>query len=62
MGKECCTLQNGEPVKAGIAVTDLMTAQYAHGAVMAALLLRGRTGKGQKIDCSLLATQVMLKC
>lgn len=50
--------QDGEPVKAGIAVTDLMTAQYAHGAIMAALIHRQKTGKGQKIDCSLLATQV----
>jgi succinate--hydroxymethylglutarate CoA-transferase len=50
--------QDGDPVKAGIAVTDLMTAQYAHGAIMAALLHRYKTGVGQKIDCSLLATQV----
>jgi succinate--hydroxymethylglutarate CoA-transferase len=50
--------KDGEPVKAGIAVTDLMTAQYAHGAIMAALIHRQKTGKGQKIDCSLLATQI----
>jgi len=50
--------KDGDPVKAGIAVTDLMTAQYAHGAIMAALLHRYKTGVGQKIDCSLLATQI----
>lgn len=31
---------------------------YAHGAIMAALLKRSRTGKGQKIDCNLLSTQI----
>ena len=45
-------------MKSGIAVTDLMTGQYAHGAIIAALLHRQKTGKGQFIDCSLLATQV----
>ncbi len=45
-------------MKAGIAVTDLMTAQYAHGAILAALYQRTKTALGQKIDCSLLSTQV----
>lgn len=31
---------------------------YAHGAIMAALLKRSSTGKGEKIDCNLLSTQV----
>ena len=39
-------------------MTDLMTALYAHGAILAALLQRGKTGRGQKIDCNLLSTQV----
>nr|CAH7727168.1 unnamed protein product [Callosobruchus chinensis] len=50
--------KDGEPVKAGVAVTDLATGLYAHGAILAALLQRSRTGKGQKIDCNLLSTQV----
>lgn len=50
--------QNGEPVKVGVAVTDLATGLYAHGAIMAALLKRAKTGRGQKIDCNLLSTQV----
>ena len=48
----------GGPAKVGVAMTDLMTALYAHGAVLAALLQRGRTGRGQKIDCNLLSSQV----
>lgn len=31
---------------------------YAHGAIMAALIKRSRTSRGQKIDCNLLSTQV----
>lgn len=31
---------------------------YAHGAILAALLKRAKTGKGQKIDCDLLSTQL----
>ncbi|KAJ8934944.1 hypothetical protein NQ314_013103 [Rhamnusium bicolor] len=50
--------KGGEPVKVGVAVTDLATGLYAHGAIMAALIKRGRTGQGQRIDCNLLSTQV----
>lgn len=50
--------EEGEPCKVGVAMTDLATGLYAHGAVMAALLDRQKTGCGQKIDCSLLATQI----
>ena len=39
-------------------MTDLSTGLYAHGAIMAALLHRKETGRGQKIDCNLLSTQV----
>ena len=39
-------------------MTDLATGLYAHGAIMAALLQRNQTGKGQKISCDLLSTQV----
>jgi succinate--hydroxymethylglutarate CoA-transferase len=42
----------------GVAMTDLATGLYAHGAIMAALLERHKTGKGQKIECNLLSTQV----
>ena len=40
-------------------MTDLSTALYAHGAVMAALLSRQKTGRGQKVQCNLLQTQVL---
>ncbi|KAF9432115.1 hypothetical protein BGZ76_011249 [Entomortierella beljakovae] len=51
--------QDGMPVKVGVAVTDLTTGLYAHGAIMAAILARYRTGRGQHIDCSLLDAQVV---
>lgn len=50
--------ENGEPVKVGVALTDVCSGLYCHGAVIAALFARERTGKGQKIDVSLLETQV----
>ncbi|XP_055363675.1 succinate--hydroxymethylglutarate CoA-transferase isoform X2 [Betta splendens] len=50
--------ENGEPVRPGVAMTDLATGLYAHGAVMAALLQRHRTGRGLHIDCNLLSSQV----
>lgn len=50
--------ENGDPCKVGVAMTDLATGLYAHGAILAALLYRNQTGKGQKIDVDLLSTQV----
>lgn len=49
---------DGEPCKVGVALTDIMTGLYAHGAIMAALMQRSKTGMGQKIDANLLSTQV----
>ncbi|ORX50097.1 CoA-transferase family III [Hesseltinella vesiculosa] len=49
---------DGVPVKVGVAITDLTTGLYAKGAILAALIQRGMTGKGQHIDCSLLESQV----
>lgn len=46
------------PAKAGVAITDICTGLYTHGAILAALYHRTKTGKGQKIDASLLETQV----
>jgi len=48
----------GGPVKAGVAVTDLMTGQYATIAVLAALQARHATGRGQHIDLALFDVQV----
>ncbi len=52
--------QDGAPCKVGVAMTDLATGLYAHGAIMAAILDRQKTGFGQKIDCNLLSTQVFM--
>jgi hypothetical protein len=41
---------DGPPVKVGVAMTDIATALYAHGAILAALYARERTGVGQRID------------
>jgi len=48
----------GPPCKVGVAVTDISTGLYAHGAIMAALISRERTGKGVRIDCNLFETQI----
>ncbi|XP_028288778.1 succinyl-CoA:glutarate CoA-transferase isoform X2 [Parambassis ranga] len=50
--------EDGDPVRPGVAMTDLATGLYVHGAVMAALLQRHRTGRGVHIDCNLLSSQV----
>jgi crotonobetainyl-CoA:carnitine CoA-transferase CaiB-like acyl-CoA transferase len=42
-----------EPVKVGVALADVLTAHYAHGAILAALYGRDRAGKGARIEVSL---------
>ncbi|RMC05468.1 hypothetical protein DUI87_18661 [Hirundo rustica rustica] len=49
--------EDGEPVRSGVAMTDLATGLYTYGAIMAGLLQRYKTGKGLHIDCNLLSTQ-----
>jgi succinate---hydroxymethylglutarate CoA-transferase len=46
------------PSKVGVAMTDIATGLYAHGAILAALIHRSNTGKGQRIEVDLLSTQV----
>ena len=48
------------PVKAGIAITDLTTGLFMHGAILAALQARHLTGRGQRLDGSLFETQIAL--
>ncbi len=48
----------GEPMKAGVAVVDVFTGMYAATAVLAALLERARSGKGQHIDLALFDVQI----
>nr|XP_054092987.1 succinate--hydroxymethylglutarate CoA-transferase isoform X3 [Callithrix jacchus] len=50
--------EDGEPVRPGVAMTDLATGLYAYGAIMAGLIQKYRTGKGLFIDCNLLSSQV----
>jgi len=42
-----------EPAKTGVALSDVLTAHYAHGAILAALHQRTRTGRGARIEVSL---------
>ena len=49
-----------EPQKVGVAVSDLFTGVYAVTAILAALVERGRTGRGRRIDAALLDTQVAM--
>jgi crotonobetainyl-CoA:carnitine CoA-transferase CaiB-like acyl-CoA transferase len=52
------TAPGGGPLRAGVAVTDLMTAAYATIAMLAALAHRDASGAGQHIDLALLDVQV----
>ena len=44
----------GEPAKVGVAVADIGSGMYAYSSILAALLQRGRTGLGTRIDISML--------
>ena len=48
----------GEPMKAGVAMTDILTGMYVATAVLAALAHRERSGEGQRVDLALLDVQV----
>ncbi|XP_073921460.1 succinyl-CoA:glutarate CoA-transferase isoform X2 [Castor canadensis] len=50
--------EDGDPVRPGVAMTDLATGLFAYGAIMAGLIQRTKTGKGLFIDCNLLSSQV----
>ncbi|PHH65494.1 hypothetical protein CDD81_2274 [Ophiocordyceps australis] len=45
--------RDGPPVKVGVAVTDLTTGLYTSNSIMAALLSRAKTGRGQHLDVAL---------
>src|SRR5690606_9055819 len=48
----------GMPMKLGVAIADVVTGMNATQAILAALIARGRTGRGQFIDISLLDSAV----
>ncbi len=43
-----------DPSRAGFSAADVAAGSYAYSSILAALLLRGRTGKGSHIDLSML--------
>lgn len=49
---------DGQPMKVGVAVADLMAGMYAVTGILAALNARHSSGKGQLVDIALLDTQV----
>ncbi|MBW2145783.1 MAG: CoA transferase [Deltaproteobacteria bacterium] len=51
---------DGKPMRIPLAIIDMATGLYAHGAIMAALIARGKTGQGQFIEISLLDTELTL--
>jgi len=51
-------VEGGGPVKAGVAIADVMSGLYATIGILTALQHRDRTGEGQHIDVSLLDVQV----
>jgi len=48
----------GEPMKVGVAIADVMCGMYATVAILAALRHRDATGEGQHIDLGLVDTQM----
>jgi crotonobetainyl-CoA:carnitine CoA-transferase CaiB-like acyl-CoA transferase len=43
-----------EPAKVGISIADISAGLYAYSSILAALIQRGVTGKGERIDISML--------
>ena len=56
----CTGHPSSPPVRAAFGMTDMSTGLFAHGAIMAALLERGQSGKGQHISASLWETQLAM--
>lgn len=49
---------DGQPMKVGVAIADIMTGMFACNAILAALHSRAQTGQGQHIDISLFDSQL----
>jgi len=47
-----------EPAKAGCSIADIAAGMYAYSSILAALIERGRTGRGKRIDISMLESMV----
>ena len=48
----------GEPAKAGCSIADIAAGMYAYSNILAALIQRGKTGNGCRIDVSMLESMV----
>jgi CoA:oxalate CoA-transferase len=46
--------QGGEPLRFGMFMVDVLTGMTAYQGILAALLAKGRSGRGQRVDVSLL--------
>jgi itaconate CoA-transferase len=47
-----------QPAKAGCSIADIAAGMYAYSAILAALIERGRTGRGVRLDVSMLESMV----
>lgn len=47
-----------EPAKAGCSISDIAAGMYAYSSILSSLLLREKTGKGARIDVSMLESMV----
>lgn len=47
---------DGNPVKAGCSIADISAGMYAYSSILAALIQRGKTGEGCRLDVSMLET------
>ncbi|HEV3431074.1 MAG TPA: CaiB/BaiF CoA-transferase family protein [Paraburkholderia sp.] len=47
-----------EPAKAGCSIADISAGMYAYSSILAALIERGKTGRGRRIDVSMLESMV----
>jgi succinate--hydroxymethylglutarate CoA-transferase len=50
--------RDGAPIKLGTSAFDMLAGMNCQTAILAALLQRGRTGRGQKVDTSLMESEV----
>jgi len=51
---------DGAPMKTGVAIVDLFAGMIATQAILAALLARRRTGRGQHVDVALMDAQIAM--
>lgn len=52
------TGSDGEPAKAGCSIADIAAGMYAYTNILGAIIERGKTGRGKRIDVSMLESMV----